>query len=93
MRPEAVPDTLRAIFAELGRTYVPVMLGNAAALEAGSERVDVDLDGRRWTQPPFPYQGKCVQWIRALYAGLDPAAKATVDRALAGSGCEPLVAA
>lgn len=88
----ALPPTLRALLAEVGRLYVPFLLANAAALAAGAERVECEIDGRPWVQTPFPYQGKCLAWLRAAHAGLDPAARAAADRLLAGSGCERLFA-
>ena len=32
------------------------------------------VDGRRWVQRPFPYQGKCLQSLRERYARLSGAA-------------------
>jgi glutathione S-transferase len=89
---DALPPTLRALLTELGRTYVPVMLANAAALEQGLDEVKTQVDGRPWVQAPFPYQGKCLQWLRIEYARLDDADRARVDTMLAGTGCEALVA-
>ncbi len=89
----AVPDTLRAIFAEAGRTYAPVMLANAAAVRAGAGTVETEVDGRLWTQAPFPYQAHCVAWVRGEYARLDAEAKRVVGAVLDGTGLEPLVVA
>ena len=86
-----VPDTLIEILRELGRTYVPVMLANAAALEQGLESVEAEVEGKRWTQEPFPYQGKCLQWLRIEYARLSEDDRKRVDEILAGTGCEALV--
>ncbi len=86
-----VPDTLKAILAEVGRCYVPVMLANARALISGAKSVELQVDGLPWVQEPFPYQGRCVQWLRESYARLDDASRQKVDRALAGTGCELLV--
>jgi len=87
-----VPDTVRALLAEVGRVYVPFLLANAAALERGAEQVECMIDGRRWTQRPFPYQGKCLRWLRDGYGALAAADRAAVDRLLAGTGCERLFA-
>lgn len=87
-----VPKTLRALFEEIGRTYAPFMLANADALGAGADHVECTIDGRPWLQRPFPYQGKCLQWLRSDYAALGSEARATVDAAIAGSGCEALFA-
>src|SRR5689334_3130285 len=59
---DSIPETLSALFEEAGRVYVPVMLANAKALTSGAKTVEVEVDGRRWTQEPFAYQGKCLQW-------------------------------
>ena len=48
------PDTLTALFAELGRGYVPVMLDNERAVRAGTARVETTVDGADWVQDAFP---------------------------------------
>lgn len=85
------PETLKALLKELGRTYVPVMLANAAAIDQGLDQVQVEVEGKPWTQEPFPYQAKCLQWIRIEYARLDEEDRQCVDAILAGTGCERLM--
>jgi len=87
-----VPDTFTALLAELGRTYVPVMLANAQALDQGLGTVRTAVEGKEWVQEPFPYQGKCLQWLRIEYARLSQEDRLRVDGILAGTGCEALVA-
>ena len=86
----ALPDTLRALLAEVGRVYVPFLLANADALDRGAERVECAIDGRPWTQRPFPYQAKCLRWLREGYGALTQYNRTTVDALLAGTGCERL---
>jgi glutathione S-transferase len=86
----AIPETLRALLAEVGRVYVPFLLANADALERGASQVECTIDGRPWVQKPFPYQGKCLAWLREGYAALRAADRAAVDGILAGTGCERL---
>ena len=88
----AVPPTLRALLSEVGRVYAPFLLANAAALERGDEQLETRIDGQRWVQKPFPYQGKCLRWLRDAHAALSPADRADANRLLAGSGCEALFA-
>ncbi|MYJ75589.1 MAG: hypothetical protein F4089_11050 [Gammaproteobacteria bacterium] len=83
-------ETLTSLLAEVGRTYVPVMLANARALDAGADEVEAEVDGEPWVQRPFPYQAKCLQWVRQEYVRLDGADRQFVDRLLAGTGCEAL---
>mgnify|MGYP001222862631 CR=1 FL=1 len=89
--PTALPETTRAILAEIGRVYAPLLLANAKALRDGAEQVETEIDGSRWVQQPFTYQGKCLQWLREEYAALGPADRKAADTALAGSGCEVLL--
>jgi glutathione S-transferase len=88
---DAVATGLRALLAEVGRTYGPFLVANAAALAAGAAEVVCEIDGTRWVQKPFPYQGKCLRWLREAHAALAPADRRWVDGALAGSGCERLL--
>jgi len=89
----AIPGTLRPLLAEIGRTYAPVMLANARALMDGAKEVRSEVDGLPWVQQPFPYQARCLGWIREAYASLDADARAAVDGVLGGTGCEALLAA
>jgi glutathione S-transferase len=84
--PDAIPATLSALTAEIGRVYPPVMLANARALMSGANAVETEVDGARWTQPPFPYQGKCLQWLRQSYASLPNPARAKIEPLLRCSG-------
>ncbi len=85
------PATLTALLIEVGRTYVPVMLANAAAIDQGLDRVETEVEGRQWVQEPFPYQAKCLHWLRSEYARLDDEERRQVDALLAGTGCEMLL--
>ncbi len=87
-----VPATLRALLAEVGRVYAPFLLANADALARGATEVECAIDGRRWIQQPFPYQGKCLRWLREAHAALARDDRNAVDGLLAGTGCERLFA-
>jgi glutathione S-transferase len=87
---ERVPDTVRALLAEVGRVYAPFLVANAAAVERGAARVECTVDGRRWVQQPFPYQAKCFRWLREGRAALAPDDRRAVDGLLRGTGCERL---
>jgi glutathione S-transferase len=89
---ETVPASLTRILEELGRTYVPAMLANARALTDGADRVEATVEGQDWVQQPFPYQGKCLKWLRDAYAVLEPGSRSKVDGLLAGTGCAQLFA-
>jgi len=89
---DAIPATLRDLFVEMGRVYVPVMLANAKAVMQGAKKVETEVDGLPWVQEPFPYQAKCVKWIGEEYAKLDGAARQAVSSVIAGTGCESLLA-
>ncbi len=54
MTREAIAEALAPWLREIARTYQPVMLANARALKAGAARVEAEVDGRPWTQQPFP---------------------------------------
>jgi glutathione S-transferase len=86
-----IPETLNSLMHEVGRTYVPVMLANAMAIDQGLDQVETVVEGKPWTQEPFPYQAKCLQWLRVEYARLDEEDRERVDEILAGTGCEQLM--
>jgi glutathione S-transferase len=86
------PETLRAVLSEIGRVYPPVMLANAAAVAAGAEEVRTEVDGQVWTQQPFPYQAKCLGWLRQSRTDLPAQARDEVDAMLAPAGLAGLFA-
>lgn len=88
----ALAPTLKAILAEIGRVYAPFLLANAKAVMGKAETVETIIDGADWVQQTFAYQAKCLAELRAQYAALGAPARATVDAALAGTGCEVLFA-
>jgi glutathione S-transferase len=90
---DALPATLKAILAEVGRVYAPLLIANAKAVMTGATQVEAEIDGQPWVQQAFPYQAKCMKSLREEYSALDIAARVKVDAALAGTGCEALVAA
>ena len=90
--PADLPATLTELLIEVGRVYVPLLLANAKAVQSGAEQVETTIDGQAWVQQPFPYQAKCLMWLRQEYGALDTGARAKVDAALKGTGCEVLFA-
>ena len=87
---DTLPDTFQELLGEIGRTYAPVMLANARAITSGADQVETTVDGKPWVQKPFPYQKKCLGWVQASHAGLDPSVRSRVDAILKGTGCEKL---
>ena len=85
-----LPDSLRALLHESGRLYAPLLLANAQALQAGQTEMQATIDGQPWVQQAFPYQGKCLAWLRRDHQALSPADRARANAALAGSGNEVL---
>ena len=88
--PGELPPSIGNLLAEVGRFHAPFLLANADAVERGAGQVETEIGGHAWVQKPFPYQRKCLGWLRESYAALPADARETVDAALAGTGCEVL---
>ena len=86
-----LPQTLIDLLGEVGRIYVPYLIGNAEAVTEGAEKVQMTLDGRPWEQNPFPYQAKCLRWLKDEYANLEEADRTRIANILGGTGCEVLL--
>ncbi|MEM8621709.1 MAG: glutathione S-transferase N-terminal domain-containing protein [Actinomycetota bacterium] len=87
---DELPEATTALLHEIGATYAPFMVANAAALHADAPEVVCEIDGGTYRQAPFKYQGKCLEWLRADYTELSPDDCGRVDGVLAGTGCEVL---
>ncbi len=90
---DSIAPTLRAFFVEFGRVYAPFLIANAHAIASRADRVDCEIDGRQWLQQPFPYQAKCVRWLREGRAALRAADRAFVDSYLDGTCTEAIFTA
>ena len=90
--PTELPDTIRSLLGEVGHFHAPFLVANADAVERKAERVETEIAGRPWVQKPFPYQRKCLGWLRESYAKLDSDSRSTVNGYLEGTGCEVLFA-
>ena len=90
--PANIPSTIVALLKEFGRVYVPALLANAAAIAKGADTFETEIDGKPWKQQTFPYQAKCLQWLRNAYADLNAVDRASVDKILGGTGCAVLFA-
>ena len=87
---DALPATLSALLREVGRLYAPLLLANAHALQAGQAEFTTLVDGEAWSQQVFPYQAKCLLWLRRDYQALAQGERQRVDQWLQGTGCEVL---
>ncbi len=87
---DVLPETLSLLLQEIGRVYVPALLANSAAIETGADTVQTTIDGQEWTQTPFPYQARCLTWLRQAYARLDEGDREYVDDIIAGTSIEML---
>jgi hypothetical protein len=81
---------LGELLQEIGRVYAPFLIANAQALMRSQTEFETLIDGQRWEQPVFPYQGKCLEVLRQARLALHPDALKALDALLAGTGCEGL---
>ena len=78
---------VRALLAMVGRVYLPFLVANARAVEAGDTIVSIEIDGHRYAQPAFRYQLKCWREVLARWRALDAADRARVEPLLRDTGC------
>jgi hypothetical protein len=103
---DALAPTMRPLLEGIGRDAVPVILDTVRAVEAWADAHAVPglnppralgmhataLGGVAVQRYTSPYTLWMVHRVLDQYAALAPAARAAVDAALAGTGCEALLA-
>jgi glutathione S-transferase len=89
---DALRARIKPLLSEIGRVYAPFLLANAQAVMAGASSFDAVIDGRPWTQPSFPYQAKCLKWIRDEFSALNAQDQSDIRTLIAGTGCDALLA-
>ena len=83
-------ESFRSIFYEIGSTYIPVLEANYDAVYNNKKEVNLELQNSLWTQKPFPYQAKCLNWLKEEYEILDINEKKFINSFLYETGCELL---
>ena len=84
---EDSPKSLKEILKEFGRMYVPALIANAKAVINEDETWETEIDGSIWKQKTFPYQAKCLKWIKEEFHDLSEDNKSRVKTYLDGTGC------
>ena len=85
---EKLPKTLNEIFVEVGRVYIPCLIANNKAYENKEDVWQIKIDDSTWKQKTFPYQSKCLGWIKEEFSNLSSEDKSKVKNYLEGTGCE-----
>lgn len=73
----------------IGRSYLPFLLANNKAIEAGSDTVSLTIDGAVFSQPCFKYQTKCYREILSRWNGLGDECRESLRPSLSSCGCLP----
>ena len=88
---DSLPDSLSKLLHEIGRTYAPFLLANERSLLEGETELSCLIHGHEYKQSPFPYQLKCLNWIREAFETLQQEEQKAVLQILEGTGCELLL--
>lgn len=83
--------TLSPLLKIIGSTYIPFLLANANALLNGLDKTICHINGVQWEQKAFPYQGKCLHWLRESFAELNAEEQRLVKSILVETGCVGLI--
>ena len=88
---DSLSNSIHDLFKELATSYVPTMVENHKAIREGKKEWSVDLAGYPWKQKSFPYQAKCLDWIRDEFRDLDNENQEKVLSFLTTTNCQSLV--
>ncbi len=90
LEPATIVAHLGELLSEIGRVYIPFLKANAQAFVKGQDDFETTIDGHAWTQPVFPYQVKCLETLKAAGHAMSSHARDSLDKLLAGTGCEAI---
>jgi hypothetical protein len=86
----SVARHLGELLREIGRVYAPFLVANAQAAQAGQAEFETQVDERRWVQPVFAYQVKCLHTLQQARLQLNAADREALDQMLTDTGCEAM---
>lgn len=84
---DALPAIVPGLLDLVGKIYMPFLIANQKALEAGKEHFSFEAMGMPYSQGTFKYQVKCLAELRKAYGALSAAAKSRVDPLLEQAHC------
>lgn len=90
-KPESAAAVRDGLLEMVGAEYLPFLVANTQALEAGASEVRVQIRGRPYTQEPFRYQAKCYAELRHRWQTLDAASRERLQPLLQQTGCLALL--
>lgn len=87
--PEGAPESpaVAALLDLAGAAYLPFLVANEKAFDAGADRVRVEAHGLSYEGAPFKYQVRCLNELRRAYGGLSDGARQKVEALLRAHGC------
>ena len=91
--PASVWETsVREMLVLVGRYYLPLLIAHHLAIEAEEETFELVVGDHAWRGKTDRYKQKCLVWLQREWAGLDPAARNSIEPLLKETGCLEILA-
>ena len=84
---DALSPAVTELLQMAGDTYLPFLVANARAGDAGEQSFSLELNGQRYAQDVFRYQIKSLRWLQSHFAGLDAENQAAIRPLLSETRC------
>ena len=83
-------NQIKPLLKEIGNIYVPYLYANDTAIKSGEDTFELKLNNINWKQKTFPYQAKCLSWIKNEAKKLNKESIKELLCVLDKTGCEKL---
>lgn len=82
-----ISPLIKGLLKMAGDVYMPFLLANNKALEAGEKAFSFEGRGHLYEQATFKYQAKCLADLRSRFAALSQEARESIEPVLKETGC------